>query len=313
MRRIELAWHPEFSWDILGLPTSNLLNLHTNLFSMMEDGMPRFAAVQMESVVLDTEANLEKIITHMQDAAAAQADVAVFPECALSGYALTAKEAASVAETIPGPSTERLIQACGEFGIFITVGIIEKGNDDLHYNACALLGPDGHAGTYRKTHLPYLGVDRYLTPGETINGPFDTPAGRLGILVCYDLRFPETARVLTLAGTQVLLVSTAWPQTATLYSDRAACTRSAENGIYLVAANHVGQERDTRFLGRSVITGPDGEMLAEAPSDTETILYADVDLSRSDAKQRVYIPGEYELDLIKDRRPELYSSLSDTS
>ncbi len=311
MAEIVFVWHPSFSQHIHGLLIVNLLNLHTSPIPTMEDGMPRYAAVQMESVILDVEGNLEKIMAFMQDAAAAEADMAVFPECALSGYALTDEEARAVAEPIPGPSTERLIQSCGELGIIIAVGIIEKGNDDLCYNACALLGPEGHVGTYRKTHLPYLGVDRYLTPGETIRGPFETSAGRLGILVCYDLRFPETARVLTLAGAQVLLVSTAWPHTATLYSDRAACTRSAENGIYLVAANHVGQERDTRYLGRSVITGPDGEMLAEAPPDAETILYADVDLSRTDSKQRVYIPGEYELDLIKDRRPELYASLSD--
>jgi N-carbamoylputrescine amidase len=106
------------------------------------------------------------------------------------------------------------------------------------------------------------------------------------------------------------LVSTAWPQAATLYSDYAARTRSAENGIYLVAANHFGQERTTRYLGRSVITGPDGEMIAEAPTDRSTILYADVDLSRSDEKRRIFAPGEYELDLVKDRRPELYQDLS---
>jgi predicted amidohydrolase len=279
----------------------------------MEDGMPRFAAVQMESVLIDTQENLKLIIARMREAAASKADVAVFPECALSGYALTTEEANAVAEPVPGPLTEKLVQACDQLGIIIAVGIIEKGNDGLCYNSCALLGPDGLIGIYRKTHLPYLGVDRYLTPGGTINGPFETSAGRLGILICYDLRFPETARVLTLAGTQVLLVATAWPHTATIYSDRAACTRSAENGIYLVAANHVGQERDTRYLGRSVITGPDGEMLAEAPSDAETILYADVDLKRSDSKQRVFIPEEYELDLIKDRRPELYESLSETN
>ncbi len=272
--------------------------------------MPRFAAVQMESALLETEANLEKIIARTEEAAAAKAEVVLFPECALSGYALTADEAHSVAEPIPGPSIERLVNASKSNRIIIAVGIIEKGPDDRIFNACALLGPDGVLGVYRKTHLPFLGVDRFLAPGDELAGPFETTAGRLGILICYDLRFPEAPRVLTLAGAQVLLISTAWPQAATLYSDHAARTRSAENGIYLVAANHVGQERSTRYLGRSVITGPDGELLAEASPDSETILYADIDLSRSDEKRRINIPGEYELDLVADRRPELYTDLS---
>lgn len=271
--------------------------------------MPRFAAVQMESVVLDTQANLEKIIASTEEAAASKADVVLFPECALSGYALTADEAQSVAEPIPGPLIEKLITACHRNRILIAVGMIEMGPDGRTFNACALLGPDGVLGVYRKTHLPYLGVDRFLSAGDEIAGPFQTDAGKLGILICYDLRFPEAARVLTLAGAQVLLISTAWPQTATLYSDHAARTRSAENGVYLIAANHVGHERGSQYLGRSVITGPNGEMLAEAPQDKEIILYADVDLAICDEKRRIYVPGEYELDIFGDRRPELYGEV----
>jgi predicted amidohydrolase len=272
--------------------------------------MPRFAAAQMESTLLDTKANLHQIIAGMEEAAASKADVVVFPECALSGYALTADEARTAAEPIPGPHIEELINACKKNRVIAAVGLIEKGPDERLFNSCVLLGPEGILGVYRKTHLPFLGVDRFLAPGDELAGPFDTTAGRLGILICYDLRFPETARLLTLAGAQVLLVSTAWPEAATLYSDYAARTRSAENGIYLVAANHFGQERETRYLGRSVITGPDGEMIAEAPPDRPSILYADVDLSRSDEKARIFVPGEYELDLVKDRRPELYQGLA---
>lgn len=274
--------------------------------------MPRFAAAQMESTLLDTKSNLQKIIAGMEEAAASNADVILFPECALSGYALSAEEAQTMATPIPGPHIDELISACARIQIVAAVGIIEKGLDGRLFNACALLGPDGVLGVYRKTHLPFLGVDRFLSPGDELAGPFDTTAGRLGILICYDLRFPETARLLALAGAQVLLVSTAWPRAATLYSDYAARTRSAENGMYLVAANHFGQERETHYLGRSVITGPDGEMIAEAPADRPTILYADIDLSRSDEKGRIFVPGEYELDLLKDRRPELYQDLART-
>jgi predicted amidohydrolase len=129
------------------------------------------------------------------------------------------------------------------------------------------------------------------------------------LLICYDLRFPEPARVLALGGAQVILLSTAWPQAASLYPDFVVSTRAAENHLYLVAANRVGEERGTTYLGRSIIADPDGRVLAEADRTEETLIYAEIDPSDSDAKQRVFRPGEYELDLFNDRRPELYSSL----
>jgi predicted amidohydrolase len=130
------------------------------------------------------------------------------------------------------------------------------------------------------------------------------------MLICYDLRFPEPARVLALGGAQVILLSTAWPQAATLYPDFLVRTRAAENHLFLAAANRVGEERGTTYLGRSIIADPDGRVLAEADQVGETLLFAEIAPDRSDAKHRVFRPGEYELDLFNDRRPELYSSLA---
>src|SRR4030042_1429427 len=173
-----------------------------------------------------------------------------------------------------------------------------------------MVSPQGVLGRYHKTHLICLGVDRFLTEGESLPGPVETPLGRMGMLICYDLRFPEPARVLGLAGAQAILLPTAWPQAATLYPDHVARTRAAENGVFLVAADHVGEECGGRYLGRSLIIGPDGEVLAQAGQAEETLLVADVDLSRADRKHRTFIPGEYEIDLHADRRPDLYGSIA---
>lgn len=272
--------------------------------------MPIFAAVQMEPLLLQAEANLRRIIDLLNEAIHLGAQVVVFPECALSGYALSAEEAQHIAEPIPGPATQRISQICGRAQVVASIGMIEKGPDGHCYNAAVLIGRQGVLGRYRKTHLPHLGVDRYLQPGRKIEKPFESPYGRLGLLVCYDLRFPEPMRVLALQGAQVVLLSTAWPKAATLYPEFMARARSAENGIYLVAANRIGEERGTAYLGRSIISGPDGELLAEASSEHEMILLADIDPLCSDQKDRIFVPGAYELHLFGDRRPELYKALA---
>jgi len=265
----------------------------------------------MEPILLDPEANLEKIINLIHEASKRGAQIAIFPECAVTGYALSAEEAVAVAEPIPGPQTQRMSDACREAGLTaVVVGTIEKDEHDRLFNTAALVGPDGLIARYRKTHLPYLGVDRYLAAGDALPGPFETSVGRIGMLICYDLRFPEPIRVLALAGAQVILLPTAWPSTATLYPEFMAQSRAAENGLYLIAANRVGEERGTHYLGRSVIVGPDGEMLVEARAEGEEILCVDIDPTRSDHKQRIFVPGEYELYLFEDRRPDLYQTLS---
>ena len=273
--------------------------------------MPHYAAVQMEPILLDPEANIEKIISLIHQVSKRGAQIAVFPECAVTGYALSAEEAAAIAEPVPGPRTDILSVACREAGLVaVVVGTIEKDEYDRLFNTAALVGPDGLIARYRKTHLPYLGVDRFLAAGDTLPGPSETSAGRLGLLICYDLRFPEPIRVLALAGAQVILLPTAWPRAATLYPEFIAQSRAAENGLYLIAANRVGEERGTHYLGRSVIVGLDGEIMAEASAEGEEILYVEIDPAQSDRKHRIFVPGEYELDLFNDRRPELYHSLT---
>ena len=271
--------------------------------------MPLFAAVQMEAIPGDPEANLRRVIERLQEAAGHGANVVVFPECVLTGYVLSAEEAEDLAEPIPGRRTQRLAEVCQASGCLACVGTLEREATGQLFNAAALVGPSGLLARYRKTHLPCLGVDRYLAEGGSLVDPHPTTAGKLGMLICYDLRFPEPMRVLALRGAEVVLLCTAWPDRATLYPEFTARARAEENHVYLVAANRVGEERGMRYLGRSVIVAPDGTLLAEGSPDREQILYAEVDLELSRKKRIVFKPGEYELDLFADRRPELYGEL----
>jgi predicted amidohydrolase len=263
----------------------------------------------METSLLDIEDNTTKILEFIAQAASGNAQIVVFPECALTGYNMTLDEAEELAGTIPSAQTELITKACARSGVLVVVGMIERGQDGRLYNSAVLINSDGILGVYRKTHLPILGIDRFLVAGDAIPGPYPTEFGNLGMLICYDIRFPEPIRVLSLAGSQLVLIPTAWPDQASLYPDFVVRTRSDENRVYIAAANHVGEERGVRYLGRSLITSPSGEIMVEGTTTEEEILYADVELSRSDEKRIIFSEGEYELDLFGDRRPELYGRI----
>ena len=242
----------------------------------------------------------------MERAAEIGIQVLVFPECALTGYDLSLSEAEKLAQSIPGPATEEFTLRCRELGLLVVSGLLEQGADGKLYNTAVLMGEDGIIGSYRKTHLPTLGVDRFLTPGQRLEPPFETPLGRFGLLICYDLRFPEPARVLTLAGAEAILLPTSWPQAASFYPEFMVASRAAENRVFVAAADRVGNEQGTVSLGRSQICGVRGEVLAEGSMTEETLLVAECDLEESEKKDLVLDPGEYELHLMSDRRPELY-------
>jgi predicted amidohydrolase len=269
----------------------------------------RAAIAQIATIPADPQSNLSKILAYMEEAARAGAQLVVFPECATTGYALTPQELETLAGPIPGPLTQPLQRACQQHGCYAVVGTLEKDRLGRIYNSAALLGPEGLLATYRKTHLPLLGLDRYVKAGARLLPPVHTPVGRLGLLICYDLRFPEPARALALRGAEVVLLPTAWPAAASLYPDFMAQSRAAENRITLLAANHVGEERGTQYLGRSLAVDPAGRILAQASQEQEELLLVDVDPQASRVKDLIFTAGEYELHLFKDRRPELYRPL----
>ena len=271
--------------------------------------MVKIAVVQMPAEPCQIQANLEQVLLSLHQAVDQGANLVVFPECVLTGYDLTPDEAQVYSVSASDETISQIQAACSELGVTTQVGTLERGDGGRLYNSAFLLGPDSFFATYRKTHLPVLGLDRFVSPGALAPAVIDTPQGKLGTLICYDLRFPEPSRLLALQGAQVLLISTAWPQAANLYVDFLAQARAAENRVFLAAANRCGVERSTRFLGCSLIIDPDGKVLAQADNSSPAILYAEIDPAEAERKHLVFDPGVYELDLFGARRPELYNGL----
>jgi predicted amidohydrolase len=267
----------------------------------------RVAVAQMDPKLAEKERNLEAGIARMEEAAAAGAELLVLPECAIPGYMFeSGEEALPFAEEIPGPSTEVLERECARLGMHVVCGLLEREGDVLH-NAAVLVGPDGLIGSYRKTHLPFLGVDRFVVPGDELP-VWDTPLGRIGVEICYDLRFPEVTRTLALKGADLVAHPTNFPVAARIQTELITVARAAENRIFLLTANRVGKERRGEFCGWSQIVDPYGTRLAEANETDEALLVADIDVEKARDKDYV-VPGEYELYLFGHRRPELYGAL----
>jgi predicted amidohydrolase len=265
------------------------------------------AVAQTQPRLGENERNLEAGLARFDEAVAAGAELLVLPECAIPGYMFESlDEAMPFAEEIPGPTTEALEEECRRLGAHVVCGLLEREGDVL-YNAAVLVGPDGLIGSYRKTHLPFLGVDRFTTPGDELP-VFDTPLGRIGLEICYDLRFPEVTRTLALRGAEIVAHPTNFPMAAKVQTEVITLARAAENRIYLLTANRVGKERWGEFCGWSQIVDPFGKRLAEADETEEKLLVADIDLEKARDKDYV-IPGEYELYLFGDRRPGLYGAL----
>ena len=265
------------------------------------------AVAQIDPQLGEKERNLGTCVARMEEAAAAGAQLLVLPECAIPGYMFdSGDEALPLAEEIPGPSTEALERECARLGLHVVCGLLERDGDSLR-NAAVLVGPDGLVGTYRKTHLPFLGIDRFVVPGDALP-VYDTPLGRIGIEICYDLRFPEVTRTLALQGADFVAHPTNFPMAAKVQTEVITRARAAENRVYLLTANRCGKERWAEFCGRSQIVDPFGTRLAETDEHTETLLVADVDVEKARDKDYV-IPGEYELYLFGHRRPELYGAL----
>lgn len=273
----------------------------------------RIAGVQMDCQLGNNSANWAEIQTKLREAAALNARLVLFPECALSGYGFGSKqEAWAHAETIPGPTTNLLTEECRALNVWAAVGMLEKEEQTQRlFNACALVGPDGQLFSYRKLHLPLLGVDRFATPGDRPLAVHDLGGLRVGMNICYDGSFPESSRVLALMGADLILLPTNWPTKALCTAQYLAAARALENRIFYMAVNRVGDESGFHFIGHSRIHDCTGDLLAVCEHDRPAILAADIDPERARQKRIVHIPGEYEIDRVNDRRPEMYGILTE--
>lgn len=272
--------------------------------------MTKIAVAQIDITFAECERNLSRMLELLRETAAKGAKLTVFPEAALTGYCYDSLEQARPhAEPIPGPSTQQFTEVCRELGVFAIYGMLEADGDRV-FNACVLVGPDGVVGSYRKVHLPYLGIDRFTTPGDRPFAVQDAGGVRVGMHICYDGGFPEPARVMMLLGADLLVLPTNWPPGSECMASSAINTRAMENNVYFAACNRVGDERGFHFIGHSKICDPRGRVLAEAAHEREEIIYADIDVEFARQKKIIRVPKLHEIDRLRDRRPEFYEPIT---
>ncbi len=270
----------------------------------------RIAAVQMDVKILEKDRNLEKVLAQLEAAARGGAKIVVFPECALTGYCFSSREEAwPVAEAVPGPSTEKIAALAKKLDCTAVVGLLEREGDRI-YNSAAIVTPNGILGTYRKIHLPGLGIDKFNALGDTPFPVFESAHGKIGVNICFDCSFPESGRVLKLKGAELLAIPTNWPVGSDSWQHTPK-VRATENHMHVVAADRVGEERGFRFAGHSQIVNFEGKVLAEASETEEIILYGDVDLAAANHNRVVRVPGKWEFDRIAARRPEMYKAITE--
>ena len=271
----------------------------------------RVAAVQMDCKLGDRAANLATIRTKLNEAADNDAKLIVFPECALTGYGFTDRASATAnAEPIPGPSTDAIAAECVKRKVWAVYGLLEKAGEKL-YNACALVGPTGTIATYRKVHLPCVGADRFADPGDQPFAVHDLGGLKIGINICFDGSFPESSRVMTLQGADLVILPTNWADKALRMATLVPRVRAFENHVYYMAVNRIGMETGYHYIGHSSITDYLGDYQAYADHDGDAILYATLDPEGARQKKLVHCVGEYEIDRVNWRRPEMYGELTE--
>ncbi|EXG82506.1 carbon-nitrogen hydrolase family protein [Cryptosporangium arvum] len=253
--------------------------------------------------------NVDRTLRAMRDARSAGVDLLVLPECGLTGYVFD--DAASVhaaALEVDGPELARVASAASGSGLHVVVGYLERAGDRVH-NTVTLFGPGGPMATYRKTHLPHLGADRYVTPGDNLPVLVTTPFGVIGLSICYDLRFPEWARCLALGGADIIANPTNWPAPAEQVAELFTRVRAAENHVYVIAANRGDEEEGVSFIGRSQILDPSGAVLASADRG-DALVIAAIDPAEARRKEILAPEVDFAISLFGDRRPRLYGELT---
>lgn len=268
------------------------------------------AGVQMDCALGDTAANAAAIARKLNEAADRGARLVVFPECALSGYGFASRaDALRAAQPLPGPATDLVTKECARRGVWAVFGLLEAAPGGKLFNAAALVGPSGFVAGYRKAHLPCLGADRFTDPGDRPFAVHDLGGLKLGMCICFDGSFPETARVLTLLGADLIVLPTNWATNARKMAELVSAARAWENHVYHLAVNRVGDESGFHYIGLSSAADYLGDVLHFAREDAEETFTIEVDPAAARQKRVVTCAGEYEIDRVNWRRPELYGPL----
>lgn len=273
----------------------------------MTDNTVTVASCQVTLVVGDVEANRQSLRSAITQAADAGAQVVVLPELANTGYMFAdINELRSVAEPVDGPTVGEWAALAAEHDLIIVGGFAEAGEDGQIYNSAVLVDSTGMRACYRKAHLWNTEKADLFTPGSGVPPVVDTAVGRIGVMVCYDLEFPEWVRAAALGGADLLCCPVNWPLYPAPEGERPievvkVQAAAATNRMFVVAADRAGSERGQDWLGGSVIVDADGFPLTTLGLGEAGLHVAQVDLS--DARNKTISELN---DVHADRRPELY-------
>ncbi len=260
----------------------------------------RVGFIQSFPVFGNVPENLENVKNKIEKM---EADLIVLPELFSTGYQFTDREEAlRLAEPIPGgPTTDFLLMLAETRRVTLVAGLAEKENDSI-YNSAVVVGPDGYIGKYRKAHI-FDTEKEIFAPGHMPFPVFDIGAAQVGVMICFDWRFPETARTLALKGADII----AHPANLVLpHCPQAIITRCLENRVFIITADRVGSEerivgQPLKFIGQSQVVDPDGNVLYRASEDNEETHVVDIDIEKARDKKI-----NAQNDLFADRREELY-------
>jgi predicted amidohydrolase len=256
--------------------------------------MTRVAAWQCRPGPLDVEGNLRRLDAICAQAAERQVEVLVTPEMFTSGYGLTPGQVVRLAEAAGGPTEAAVARIARRHRLAIAYGHPERAAADRTYNAATLVGPDGAVrGRHRKVHLFGEADRRLFAPGAAPPAAFDVDGARAGLLICYDVEFPEAVRRLAVDGARTVLVPTANMTGYEEVQQFLVRARACENGCGIVYANYCGADEAFAYNGLSVICGPGGEVLAQAGPQDEELIVAD-------------LPRASACTYLADRRPDVY-------
>ena len=265
----------------------------------------KIALAQISCKQADKTENLRKIKKTVAKAKRQGAELVIFPELSLTGYVLK-DEIYELAERIPGPSTKIIEDVAKKNDIHVVFGLPEisdKTEATLH-NSAVLIGPEGFIGKYHKMYLPTHSIfeeKRYFRPGyET--AVFDTELGKLGLIICYDIYFPEVARLTRLKGAELIVCISASPGVRRSFFEVLTVARAIENTAFLAFVNLAGIQDGLQFWGGSRLIGPSGRVLVQAKYDEDDFVMGEVnypDIRSIEA----FVPT------LRDLRPELFDQL----
>jgi predicted amidohydrolase len=267
----------------------------------------KLALAQISSRRESKSENLHKIEKLTVKAKEQGADLVIFPEMALTGYVIL-DQVYELAETIPGPSTEKVEALAKRTGMHIIFGMPElsEKTQATVFNTAVFVGPRGLIGKYRKMYLPTHSVfeeKRYFRPGYEVTA-FHTDIGNIGLSICYDIFFPEVYRLTRLKGAQLMVCISASPAVRRGYFEILTSARALENTAFLAYVNLAGVEDGLQFWGGSRLVCPTGDVVAKAKYDEEDFAVCDVDFSDLRTAE-TFIPT------LRDLRPEFFDKLKE--